>query len=229
MFSKSEGNLVIYHETKYGREPVWTSGPRAKDAKCVLQHEGNLVIYSPNAQNGILWNTETHSEKGATLVLTNSGDLYIYSKSDQKIIWQSRPCMWPLPGSEKGSPLSKKEYQEGRHRCLEIFGGHAHEDYLESLNAVATYDGEVTNVEDRYVTIYHRNLGIYSKYGPLNNIKVKEEDKVKQNDIIGKASGWSFYFYISTDNPRNNLHPNYVDPYLYIAPPSNELFIKPKY
>lgn len=231
VFSKSEGNLVIYHETKYGREPVWSSGPRAKDAKCVLQHDGNLVIYSPEAANGILWNTETHSEDGATLVLTNSGDLYIYSKSDKKIIWQSRPCMWPLPGSENNSSLYKIEkYNKYNHKYLDIYNDRiGQKESVSLLNAVATFDGKVTNVENGCVTIYHKKLDIYSEYWCLNGIRVKKGDEVKQNDILGKPAGWSFSFWISTDNPYKNPHPNYVDPYLYIVPPKKELFIHPKY
>ena len=235
VFSKSEGNLVVYHDTKNGREPVWSSGPRAKDAKCVLQHDGNLVIYSPEATDGVLWNTETKAQNGASLFITDDGDLYLIDRYNGKLLWQSRPCMWPLPGSENNNSLYKIEkYNKYNHKYLEISNNRiCQNESVYDLNAVATFDGEVVNVnkETNYVTIYHRKLDIYSKYGPLDKdrIRVKEGDKVKQNDILGKASGFFFSFYISTDNPRNNPYPNYVDPYLYIVPPKKALFIQPKY
>ncbi|NLG03059.1 MAG: M23 family metallopeptidase, partial [Clostridia bacterium] len=166
-----------------------------------------------------------------SLFITDEGDLYLIDRYDGKLLWQSRPCMWPLPGSENNSSLYKiDKYNKYNHKYLDISNdGIGQKESVNLLNAVATFDGKVTNVEYGRVTIYHKKLDIYSQYWCLNGIRVKKGDEVKQNDILGKPAGWSFSFWISTDNPYKNPHPNYVDPYLYIVPPKKALFIQPKY
>ena len=61
---------------------------------------------------------------------------------------------------------------------------------VEESDVLASYDGKVSEVKtvdgETHITIYHSN-GVETYYGLLTNVSVKEGDKVKKGQSIGKT------------------------------------------
>lgn len=101
------------------------------------------------------------------------------------------------------------------HKAVDIKGENG-------ADVMAVYDGEIVSVESTYlkgttVTIKHNN-SLQTSYSSLDNVTVKQGDKVKQGTVIGKASTSAK----SESNDGDHLHLEVyldkvkVDPLLYL-------------
>ena len=97
---------------------------------------------------------------------------------------------------------------------MEFFDSHSHYND-EKFDVTAAFEGTVKElVSDSllgYVVKIENEKGLVATYASLSEVNVKEGDKVKQNDIIGKAGtcslesdlGNHLYFALQNANGKN--------------------------
>jgi hypothetical protein len=220
VFSKSEGNLVLYHNTPKGRKPVWwSSGRRTSNGECILQNDGNLVIYETvSGKRSVCWHSGTYRDGWTTLYLDNNGNLYLYSLYAKSTKVLHYGTAWPIPDCTHVREECK-DYLKLDCRNFDNFK-------VSKMEVRTIAKGIVEEVGNDTITIKHPLLGITSTYGPFKEIgkldqKFYKSQQIDYDTVLGHPL--NDYFYIRLKDSHTGES---INPYEYLTVPDNVYFTR---
>ena len=224
VFSKADGNLILYHDLPGNRKAIWSSNTKAPNADCILQKDGNLVIYyTDDKGRRPVWHSGTYKNGSSRLFLTNNGELYILSSDGTKKVLHEG-LYWPVPKCTNVWEQTEKGIKIGYNPKYHTQNNHP-KNPIDGYEAYAIASGTVMKKATYSVTILHPQLGIYTTYNAITlESKIHTGYAVAQGEIIGKSTPNNLTyieFQVSTDREGN--YP--VDPYPYLKPlhkPTND-------